>query len=146
MKILMGVDDSAHSKAAVKRVAGMKWPEGTRFIVVSAVPVPATAFSMLEAGAYPVFQDVLRDQTKVHEALARDVVQELASAGLHAEARVEPGDPRDVIIRLAEAERVELIVVGSHGRSGLPKLLIGSVASHVVTHAPCSVMVVKIPG
>jgi hypothetical protein len=44
---------------------------------------------------------------------------------------------------MARAERSDLVVVGSHGRSGLSRLLIGSVASHVVIHAPCSVLVVK---
>ena len=145
MKILIGIDDSAHAKAAVKQVSTFRWPEGTACIVVSAVPVAVTAFSMTEAGAYPVFQDVLREQTKVHGELVAAAVKDLHSAGLSAEARVEPGDPRDVIIRLAQTEQADLVVVGSHGRSGLPKLLMGSVASHVVTHAPCSVLVVKLP-
>ncbi len=43
----------------------------------------------------------------------------------------------------AARRRVDLIVVGSHGRTGLTKLMMGSVASHIVTHAPCSVLVVK---
>jgi nucleotide-binding universal stress UspA family protein len=58
---------------------------------------------------------------------------------------VERGDPREGIVHAAETERADLVVVGSHGRTGLQKLLIGSVAAHVVTHAPCSVVVVKRP-
>ena len=48
-----------------------------------------------------------------------------------------------LILEIAHAEHADLIVVGSHGRTGLPKLIMGSVASHIVTHAPCSVLVVK---
>jgi nucleotide-binding universal stress UspA family protein len=59
---------------------------------------------------------------------------------------VERGDPRDAIVRVAEREHADLVIVGSHGRTGLPKLLMGSVASYVVTHAPCPVLVVKHPG
>ena len=53
------------------------------------------------------------------------------------------GDPREALIEMARREGADLIVVGSHGRSGLTKLLMGSVASHVVTHAPCDVLVVR---
>jgi nucleotide-binding universal stress UspA family protein len=53
------------------------------------------------------------------------------------------GDPRDALLRLAADERVDLMVVGSHGRTGLAKLLLGSVSSHAVTHASCNVLVVK---
>jgi len=56
-----------------------------------------------------------------------------------------PGDPRSALVDEARQEHADLIVVGSHGRSGLSKLLLGSVASHVVAHAPCSVLVVKAP-
>jgi len=53
------------------------------------------------------------------------------------------GDPREALVLAAESDQADLVVVGSHGRSGLTKLLLGSVASHVVTHAPCNVLVVK---
>ena len=68
----------------------------------------------------------------------------LARAGIRAtESRLPTGDPREVLLRLVDDERVDLIVMGSHGRTGLAKLLLGSVSSHVVTHAHCSVLVVK---
>ena len=63
-----------------------------------------------------------------------------------SEARVAAGDARDALTREALAQRVDLMVMGSHGRSGLAKLMLGSVSSHIVTHAPCSVLVVKNPG
>jgi len=56
------------------------------------------------------------------------------------------GDPRQTLLDVAQSERADLIVVGSHGRSGLAKMMLGSVSSHVVTHAPCSVLVVKQTG
>jgi nucleotide-binding universal stress UspA family protein len=54
-------------------------------------------------------------------------------------------DPRLSIVAVATREAVDLVVVGSHGRSGLQKLLLESVSSHVVAHTPCSVLVVKLP-
>jgi universal stress protein A len=55
------------------------------------------------------------------------------------------GDPRHALVQEARQERVDLIIVGSHGRSGMAKLLLGSVASYVVSHAPCNVLVVRRP-
>jgi nucleotide-binding universal stress UspA family protein len=69
--------------------------------------------------------------------------KKLADAGLQAEGRVIEGDPRESLLELARREFVDLIVVGSHGRTGLEKLLMGSVASHIVAHASCSVLVVR---
>jgi nucleotide-binding universal stress UspA family protein len=54
-----------------------------------------------------------------------------------------PSDPRDALVDTAKDLGADLVVVGSHGRSGLKKLLLGSVATHVVTHAHCNVLVVK---
>jgi len=55
------------------------------------------------------------------------------------------GDPADELIRYATDARIDLIVMGTHGRSGLERLLMGSVAEEVLRGAPCSVLVVKMP-
>ncbi len=55
------------------------------------------------------------------------------------------GDPASEIVRYAEEQVVDLIVMGTHGRSGLERLLMGSVAEKVMREAPCSVLVVKLP-
>ncbi|MNT75297.1 putative universal stress protein [compost metagenome] len=51
--------------------------------------------------------------------------------------------PADTILAVAEEEHVDLIVMGSHGRTGLGRFLLGSVSSQVSTHAPCSVLIAK---
>lgn len=85
--------------------------------------------------------------TEVQGQKARELVAraeaELREAGIATESRILTGDPRDALVRLIRDERADLIVMGSHGRTGLSKLLLGSVSSHVVTHAHCSVLVVK---
>jgi nucleotide-binding universal stress UspA family protein len=55
------------------------------------------------------------------------------------------GDPASEIVRLATETAADLIVMGTHGRSGLERLLMGSVAEKVMRNAPCSVLVVKLP-
>lgn len=144
MKVLIGVDDSPHSRAALEYVKGMKWPPGARFIVLAACQPQVIAYSMADVGVASWMQTAEGERVKEHQELAARVERELQSAGLATEARVVQSDPREALITTATAENVDLLVVGSHGRSGLEKLLMGSVASHVVTHAPCTVMVVKL--
>ena len=143
MKMLIGVDDSPHSKAAVEFVRKMTWPKDTRVIVLSVVQPVIAVYSEVYA---PVLlpPDALEDLVRVHEDIASNAERKLKSGALATEARVLQGDPRATLLETAASEHVDLIVVGSHGHTGLAKLLIGSVASHVVTHAPCSVLVVKL--
>ena len=143
MKIIVGIDESPYSAAALKWVREMRWPAGTRLLVYSSVPFPA--YALVEPGGAGVYQQLQQDQTKLHRELVTRAEQELRGAGLTVEGRVEQGDPREALVYAAETERADLIVVGSHGRTGLSKLVLGSVASHVVAHAPCSVIVVKRP-
>jgi nucleotide-binding universal stress UspA family protein len=143
MKVLVGVDDSPHAETTLEAVQRMPWPADTKFVVVSAVQMPFGAYSEPYA---PVAADVsrwLEDLTKLHKEVASRGARKLSAAGLSTEERVLQGDPREALIEEARKERADLIVVGSHGRTGLEKLLMGSVATHVVTHAPCSVMVVR---
>lgn len=143
MKILLGVDDSSCSRAAIAWVARMKWPANTKVVVVSAHHLPVNVYVDAYAPQVPIPDAVIADQRRYHEELARAASQKLSVAGLSTESRAAEGDARAVLLEAAASEHPDLLVVGSHGRSGLAKLLIGSVAHHVVTHAPCTVVVVR---
>jgi universal stress protein A len=66
-------------------------------------------------------------------------------AGLEVEEVIAHGDPATEIVRTAEERGCDLIVISSHGRTGLGRILFGSTAEAVVRHAPCPVLVVKPP-
>ena len=147
MKILVGVDDSPHSQAALDFVKSMKWPTDTRVVVVAVARPVIGAYSMAEVGGSTWVHQALEEEVGAQKELAARHENELRDAGFHAEALVLRGDPRESLIEAARDARADLLVVGSHGRTGFSKLLMGSVASHVVTHAPCNVVVVKrLPG
>ena len=75
------------------------------------------------------------------EAWRRDAEQE---TGSRVTARTESGPPDEQIVAIAKADpAIDMIVMGTHGRSGISRALIGSVAERVVRHAPCSVLVVR---
>jgi nucleotide-binding universal stress UspA family protein len=66
-------------------------------------------------------------------------------AGIEVEEVIVHGDAASEIVRVARERKVDLIVISSHGRTGLGRILFGSTAESVVRHAPCPVMVVKPP-
>ena len=142
MKIVIGVDDSLHSKAAVEYVKRTAWPTGTQVIVVTAAQ---PLYAMVELGGASYVHDAQEFEIRHHEKLAERYERELEERGLRTTAKVVFGDARLALIEAVTVEGADLLVVGSHGRTGFDKLLMGSVASHVVTHAPCNVLVVKMP-
>ena len=140
MRILIGVDQSPHSERAVRFVTRMRWPAGSRVIVAGVMTPP---LSPPVAGVDAGVSLVGAEQVAETKARVTELESELRAAGMATETRTPTGDPREALLRLVEEERIDLVVLGSHGRTGLAKLLLGSVSSHVVTHAHCSVLVVK---
>ena len=112
-------------------------------IVVSSVPLPVATLTAVVPVTGIEIGVLLRELTGIHTQWAARGEKTLREVGLTAEARVVQGDPREVLLEIARKEHADLLIVGSHGRSSLPELRLGSVTSHVVSHAPCSVLVVK---
>jgi nucleotide-binding universal stress UspA family protein len=146
MKVIIGIDESPFSRAAVDYARDALWPANSKFIVLSAAPFEAVAYSVMDVGAVSMVQEIQKEQVTKHQELAARVERELRGAGLSTVGRVDRGDPGEVIVNAALSEGADLVIVGSHGRTGLRKLVLGSVAGYVVTHAPCSVLVVKHDG
>jgi len=145
MKILIGLDASNHSERVLDFVTRMRWPAGSRVIVLSVLqPVASTVAGAYEPTVIP--QENLEGLRHQLEELVARAEGKMREVGFATEGRVLAGDPRQSLIEVAERERADLIVVGSHGRSGIAKMMLGSVSSHIVTHAHCSVLVVKQAG
>lgn len=146
MRILIGVDDSPHSRAAVEYVRRMAWPKGSIIRVLSVVQPLVSPFTLADVSVATEVARQHEDAVRFHQETAAKAEGELQATGLATEAKVVNGDPRTELVEAAIAERADLLIVGSHGRTGVAKLLMGSVAAYVVTHAPCSVLVVKLAG
>jgi nucleotide-binding universal stress UspA family protein len=143
MKILLAIDGSEPSDLAVEEVSSRLWPAGTTVRVLSAVPtiaLPATTLGYETGDSVERLQEGL---TQHAEEVTGRAARLLETKGLAAETVVRYGDPRPVIVDEAEDWDADLIVVGSHGYTGLRRLFLGSVAQSVVSHAPCSVEVVR---
>jgi nucleotide-binding universal stress UspA family protein len=144
MKILIALDASPHSERALEFVTRMRWPAGSRVIVRSVLqPVVNAVAGLYEPAAGEGV--LMAEQSRELERLVSGAERRLRECGFSTEGRVLTGDPREALTQEARDQGADLVVMGSQGRTGIAKLMLGSVSSHVVTHAPCSVLVVKAP-
>ena len=150
MKILVATDGSDCSLAAAQSVARRPWPDGTLFQILSVeelvfVDTPIAASS--PAAIYPpsLLEELMANARERATAAAESAKRILTQAGLKIAAPkpVPAGDPRNLILEAAQAWPADLIVLGSHGRSGLDRFLMGSVSEAVAVHARCSVEVIR---
>jgi nucleotide-binding universal stress UspA family protein len=143
MKILLAVDHSEYSEAAIKEVATRPWRARSTVRVLSVVeplPPPAAELWYDGRGSLDLAHKELRQRAM---EFVKRIVTRLEKKRLKVEAAIRDGHPQTVIVDEARKWRADLIVLGSHGRTGLKRLLLGSVASSVLGHAPCSVEVVR---
>lgn len=142
MRVLIAIDDSKFSQEAVHRVAAQIPPEGSEVRILHVVqPMVTAPIPQMDAR----FTPELKEQVHKAQELVERAASDLRSSGFKVETAVEKGDIRLGIVDSAVEWPADLIVVGSHGRTGLPRLLLGSVAEFVARNAPCSVEIVRGP-
>jgi len=142
MKILLAVDDSRFSDAALEAVIARVSPRDTEVLVLHVVePITITPPPEMAPSYTPELEIPVKE---AHELVEREV-RKLRDAGFKARGEVETGDIRGKILDTAADLGADLIVLGSHGRKGVQRFLLGSVAENVARHAHCSVEIVRIP-
>jgi nucleotide-binding universal stress UspA family protein len=143
MKILLAIDSSEYSDEAIAEVATRPWPPQSIVRVLSVIePVtPPAAELWYDAGGS--LERMHQAMTKRATELTASAAEKLERKGLTIETAIREGDPRAEIVDDAGTWSADLIVMGSHGYTGIKRFLLGSVALSVVSHAPCSVEVVR---
>jgi nucleotide-binding universal stress UspA family protein len=150
MKVLLATDGSEYSVTAERATASRPWPVGTVFKILSVedlvpMPIPVEVSSL--AAIYPasLLEELLTTASARAVAASEGARKMLTQAGLTVLAQNSnpSGDPRSVILDIAKTWQADLIVLGSHGRHGLDRFLMGSVAESVAVHAHSSVVVVR---
>jgi nucleotide-binding universal stress UspA family protein len=146
MKILLAVDGSPCSDAAVEEVGRRPWPEGSTVKVLTSyeLPVPPTHEGwVLPVNYFNELDLALRKQSQniVDEAIHK--LKSKSNKTISIDGAILPGPPQTVILDEAENWGADLIVVGSHGYRVWERFLLGSVSQAVVSHAKCSVEVVR---
>jgi nucleotide-binding universal stress UspA family protein len=144
MRILLAIDDSKFSEAAVATVIEQARPHGTEVRILHVVESPPLLIARELGGYEPALENALESQKQYAEALVAKAAKLLRARGLKVTAAVEMGEPKSKILDIAAEWHADLLVLGSHGRRGLNRFLMGSVSDAVARHACCSVEIVRI--
>lgn len=134
--ILVALDSSDLSQKVIQSLNELRIGPDTKIILSHVIPTSESDMEMV----------VDRPQTS-EEPQYRHIEKELQvyqdKLTCESELEIVMGDPAVEIIRLAHIYRVDLIVIGTRGLTGLNRIIQGSVSGHVVAEAPCSVLVIK---
>jgi nucleotide-binding universal stress UspA family protein len=136
-KILVALDQSSFSKLAWNYAVALARDKRAKLLIVH-VDEAGENSAAADAGGLPV-----EPSDEVSMLLLGDHLP--ADADVAYEHHLLHGDPAQEILRHAREQHVDLIVMGTHGRTGLSRLLLGSVAESVLREATCPVLTVKTP-
>lgn len=136
-RVLLGTDLGQTAELATDRAFDLAQRHGAELLVVSVID-PKDLHQ--KTGRVDIRWDEVRDRR--HDA-AQELVARGRAVGVAVSFLVWTGDPGESIVSAAEAENIDLVVVGTHGRGPIGRLLLGSVSDHVVRNAPCPVLVIR---
>ncbi|MBA3860195.1 MAG: hypothetical protein C0507_25085 [Cyanobacteria bacterium PR.3.49] len=146
MKVLIAVEESECSRRALESVMERSWPEESQFRIISVYePIPANGQAIVSPGAIEWMMAAEAEMLKQKKLNLKENINNLKEhvAGCPVSGAILTGDIRNSILDEAKTWGADMIVLGSHGRKGLSKLFLGSVAEGVAGHADCSVEIVK---
>lgn len=147
MKILIAFDGSPAAERAVQEVHHRPWPARTQVRLVTVVEWPVALELPFPGGPELGMEKARAMMTdKARQGLEKAQKYLASRHDLDVTSEVREGSAKRALLDALETWKPDLVVAGSTGKSGLERLLVGSVCHALVTHAPCSVEVVKAPG
>ena len=142
-KILCPIDFSDASRTALETAADLARRHGASLTLFHAYPVPGYTFPDGSFVASSKMMEELAEAAKAHLDEWKAMAVRLGVPGVEAVTAV--GEPAHEIVAFAREQKCDLLVLGTHGRTGLSHALMGSVAERVVRKAPCPVLTVRPP-
>ncbi len=141
-RILIATNFSEASVPAWKRALSMAKENQTALFVIHAYERP----NVVQAAAVaPFVYEEWKQKVRASASRKLDLlIGEAQTAGLHATGILEAGNADEVILKAAENIQADLIIMGTHGRQGVSRILSGSVASKVIAAAPCGVLTIRL--
>lgn len=142
-QILLGYDGSEDALAAAERLLELPLPEESEVHVVTAMLFLELLGSSQKLHWPPELTAIHQQQEREARERLEKLVERFAQSGRSCRGDLRSGDPATVLLRVAEEQKADLIVVGSSGVSGIERFLLGSVSEKVLRHASCSVLIAK---
>lgn len=141
-RILHPTDFSRASRPAFERAVKLARQEGAELLIVH-VMVPPAPFVGNGYVSPKTYEDLEAAARKSAETQLKAVLARAKKAGARVKAILTEGIPVEQIVRAAKGKRADLIVIGTHGRTGFSRFFLGSVAERVVQLASCPVLTVR---
>jgi nucleotide-binding universal stress UspA family protein len=143
MRLLIGNDGSPEAAAAVTEVCRRSWPAGTEARILSVQEILIPANSERIAIDQRLYEQINEDEHFRLAHLAHEASEKLQQTGLVVSPIVAEGDPTETLAREARNWNADTVFIGARGVGRVERLLLGSVSSATVAHAPCTVEVVR---
>jgi nucleotide-binding universal stress UspA family protein len=140
-KILVATDFSEDAEQALELALDLGRTYGAKVTLLHVCQLPAYAF--FTGGLYAPTPELVGDVIRDADAQLRAVAERLAARGLSVEPVRLTGEPAELVPQYADDHEFDLIVMGTHGRRGLKRMVMGSVAEHVVRVAEMPVLTVR---
>jgi len=137
--ILVAIDHSAPSRRALEEAVALARRDGAELHIAHAIELPAVA----TAYAFEVPATYMSSSREDGQRMLDEAVEHAAEHGVRAKSHLSCAPAPVAIDTLAEEVGADLLIVGTHGHTGLKHFALGSVAERALRHAPCSVLVVK---
>lgn len=142
-RILYATDYSKASARALDEAVALAKQNGAELLVLHVIDPVSAYVAGEDIGGAELYMKLEETTKQEAENSMKKLMDKLSKLKLNAKSLLLRGTAHDQIVRAAKSRRVNLIVIGTHGRTGLSKLLMGSVANQIVSRAHCPVLTVR---
>ncbi|MCL6477367.1 MAG: universal stress protein [Peptococcaceae bacterium] len=136
-RILVAFDDSTHAHKALKLGYEIAKTYNAHLHIVTVIHLPDYA------GTIDEVDEIIKEGKKFYQKAMDEVVAEAEKSGIKVSAKMLYGHIGETLIKYERENTIDLIITGSHGRSTVGKLLLGSVSDYIAKHARCPVLIVR---
>ena len=144
-RILVPLDGSEHSKQALPFAVDLARQSGGTIVLAQAVHTSFAALPDSYMATPDIYEQMMTQARSEAVANLQAVADELAAQGVKVETVVLEGEPATEIIDYEDQGQIDLVVMSTHGRSGLTRFVYGSVAERVLRHGTKPVLLIRIP-
>ena len=143
-KLLVPLDGSSRAESVLPVASRIARAHGAEIVLVHVVPRATLVHNHLGQQASKLSAQLCEENERIAREYLDDVRRKLCNSGLRVRAIITTdGDPRGVLRQVAAQQRIDLVVVSSHGQTGLADVPLGSVAEYLAAHSPAPLLIVR---